>query len=185
MRADPHYQPITADAFLAMDFGTDRKFELVEGVIQMMTGGSAHHARVAGNIYFHLRTKLQGSPCRPFNSDMGVRVDAHNVRYPDIAVYCGNHGDWERGEDRAFDDPRVIFEVLSPTTTMIDQGTKLEEYRRLPSVDAIVFVDPVNRLTRVFRREQGDSWRDTTFAKPHDVDLPSIGVTLTESEIFG
>ena len=50
MRHDPLYQPITVDQFLAIDFGTDRKFELVDGVIQMMTGGTSAHARVATNV---------------------------------------------------------------------------------------------------------------------------------------
>jgi hypothetical protein len=30
MATEPRYQPITAKQFLAMDFGTGRKFELVD-----------------------------------------------------------------------------------------------------------------------------------------------------------
>lgn len=127
MRLDPAYRPITADEFLDIDFGTDKKFELVDGVIQMTSGGSAVHARVAGNIFFFLRGRLSGTPCQPFNSDMGVRVDATNIRYPDVAVYCAKPWDFDKDEARSFDDPRLIFEVLSPTTTTFDQGTKLEE----------------------------------------------------------
>ena len=44
MRLDPAYRKITADEFLAMDFGTDRKFELDDGVIVMMTGGTEPHS---------------------------------------------------------------------------------------------------------------------------------------------
>jgi Uma2 family endonuclease len=167
-----------------MDFGTDRRFELVDGVIQMMSGGSADHSRVASNIYFFLRLKLRGSGCQPFNSDMAVRVNDTNVRYPDVAVYCGDPWSREQGGTLAFAHPRVIFEVLSPNTSSFDQGTKLEEYRWLPSLEAVVFVDPVNELTRMFARVNGDSWLDSTFAQPHDVVLPSLGVTLTAAEIF-
>ena len=183
MASDPLYQPITADEFLAMNFGSDRKFELSDGVIQMMTGGSDKHAHVAGNIYFALRTKLRGTGCRPFNSDMGIRVTEHDVRYPDVSVVC--RPDWLTApEAKAFADPVVLFEVLSPSTTTIDQGRKLEEYRCLPSVDTIVFVDPINRLTRTYQRLDETGWRDTTFAEPHDVELPSLSITLTEAEIF-
>ena len=90
MRIDPAYQKITAEEFLAIDFGTDRRFELSNGVIQMMSGGSSTHAHVAGNIYAFLRANLRGSGCVPFNSDMALRVSATDVRYPDIAVYCGS-----------------------------------------------------------------------------------------------
>ena len=184
MATDPRYQPITADEFLAMDFGSDRKFELSDGVIQMMTGGSVTHSRVAGNIYFALRSRLAGTRCEPFNSDVGVRVDSINVRYPDVSVFCDRPA---QDDDHLLflDNPRVIFEILSPTTTTIDQGTKLDEYRRLASLDTIVFVDPVNRLTRTCQRVAVDEWRDSTFAQPHDVSLPALGIELTELEIFG
>lgn len=183
MRLDPAYRPITADEFLQIDFGTDRKFELVDGVIQMMTGGLASHAHVAGNIYFALRQKLNGSGCRPFNSDMGIRVGPTTVRYPDISVICRD--DWLLQDDvKAFDDPLVVFEVLSPSTTAFDQGSKRYEYQQLPSTQAIVLVDPVNRLTRTHYRQSASEWCDTSFAQPHDVELPMIGVTLTEEEIF-
>ncbi|KQT31910.1 hypothetical protein ASG29_08495 [Sphingomonas sp. Leaf412] len=183
MASDPRYQPITVDEFLAMDFGSDRKFELCDGIIRMMTGGSDKHAHVAGNIYYTLRVKLRGSGRRPYNSDMGIRVSDHGVRYPDISIIC--RPDWETApEAKAFDDPVVIVEVLSPSTTALDQGTKLEEYRDLSSVDTIVFIDPINRLTRCFQRESPTSWMDNTFAAPHDVHLPILGITLTEEEIF-
>lgn len=54
----------------------------------------------------------------------------------------------------------------------------------MPSVQTIVFVDPVDCLTRVFQRESGDNWRDDIFAEPHDVVLPALSITLTEAEIF-
>ena len=150
----------------------------------MMTGGSSSHARVAGNIYFALRLKLAGGPCQPFNSDMGLRIDDTNVRYPNVAVYCGNRWDFTHDAALAFDDPRAIFEVLSPSTTTFDQGTKLEEYKRLESVDTIVFVDPVNELTRTYQRMTAIMWHDSSFAQPHDVALPSLDVVLKHGEIF-
>ena len=184
MRQDPAYRPITADEFLAIDFGTDKKFELVDGVIQMMTGGTSLHAHVSGNIFAWLKVNLRGSGCVPFNSDMALRVSETDVRYPDIAVYCGDPMKFENEPVLAFDNPKVIFEVLSPATTLLDQGTKLEEYRRLDSVDTIAFVDPVNELTRTFQRLSDTSWRDDMFAHPHDVALPSLNLTLPCVEIF-
>ncbi|MGJ3629733.1 Uma2 family endonuclease [Sphingomonas sp. MMS24-JH45] len=184
MATEPLYQPITADEFLAMDFGSDRKFELVDGVIRMMTGGSDKHAHVAGNIYYALRS-LRGTGCRPFNSDMGISVSERDIRYPDVSVVC--RPDWDdAAETKAFHDPVILVEVLSPSTALSDQAVKLEEYRRLPSVDTIVFVDPINRLTRCYQREVAgvDRWIDRSFAAPHDVSLPALSVTLTEAEIF-
>ena len=184
MRRDPAYRPITVDEFLAIDFGTDKKFELVNGVIQMMTGGTSLHAHVAGNIYHALRTKLRGSGCTPFNSDMGVQIDETNIRYPDVSVFCGSPMAFGKPAVLSLPDPRVVFEVLSPTTSSFDQGTKLEEYRQLSSIDTVVFIDPVNELTRLFQRLGPSSWRDDMFAQPHDAVLPILGITLLHAEIF-
>lgn len=184
MRHDPLYKKITVDEFLAIDFGTDRKFELVDGVIRMMTGGTPAHSRVASNILIYLGTKLRGTGCRAYNSDMGVRVNDTDLRYPDVTVFCGGPATREREEQRIFSDPRIIFEVLSGSTAKIDQGAKLAEYRELASVDTIVFADPENELTRVVQRLGPTTWRDDMFAQPHDVALPSLNLTIPHTEVF-
>ena len=184
MRHDAIYQPITVEQFLEIDFGTDRKFELIDGTIRMMTGGTPAHSRVASNILAYLHARLRGSGCRAYNSDMGVRIRDDELRYPDVSVYCGDPASREREMQRAFDDPVVIVEVLSPSTSRIDENDKLASYRTLPSVDTIVFVDPERELSRVVQRLGPTSWRDDLFAQPHDVVLPSLDVTLPHDEIF-
>jgi Uma2 family endonuclease len=182
MRADPRYRKITAEEFLAIDFGTDRRFELVDGVIQMMGGGSEPHAWVQGNLFAWLRHALKGSKCRPYGPDMGIRVSDTDVRYPDISIHCGERPD---PDDRvlALTEPTIVIEVVSPTTTMIDQGTKLEEYKELASVDLIAFIDPINELVRTVKRTSAFGWIDTMFGA-RDLDLPSIGLTIPHAEIF-
>ena len=184
MRADPAYRKITADEFLAIDFGTDKKFELEDGVIVMMTGGTVAHSWVQANILTWLRQKLRGTGCRPFGSDMAVRVSETELRYPDISVYC-DHEPLERvAERRALDDPRVVVEVLSPSTTMIDQGTKLEGYKRIASVRTIAFVDPINEMCRTVERQAEIGWIDHIFSGSSGIVIPSLSLTIPHDEIF-
>lgn len=181
MRADPLYRKITAEQFLAMDFGTDRKFELVDGVIYMMTGGTEPHAFVQLNIASWLKQALRGSGCRPYGSEMGVRVGDTDVRYPDVSVYCG-----PRPEDRGttvLTTPKVIIEVLSRSTTTYDQGTKLDEYQRLPSVELIALIDPINELVRTVERTGSESWLDTMFSA-RDLTITPLGLTIPHADIF-
>ena len=184
MRHDPLYKKITVDEFLAIDFGTDRKFELVDGAIYLKSGGTPAKSRVASNILGYLGAKLRGTGCRAYNSNMGVCVTDTDLRYPDVSVFCGNPATPEREKQRVFGDPTIIFEVLSGSTARIDQGSKLVEYRELASIDTIVFADPENELTRVVQRLGPTTWRDDMFAQPHDVALPSIGLTIPHTEIF-
>lgn len=57
---------VTTEQFLRMDFGPDKKAELDHGVVRMMAGGTAAHARVQANVLALLRAALRGTGCRPY-----------------------------------------------------------------------------------------------------------------------
>lgn len=175
---------VTAKQFLEMEFGSDVKAELDNGVIRMMAGGTAAHARVQGNVFAFLRQRLRGSGCRVYNSDMAVNTHEFAIRYPDVAVYCREGVRPEDDGLKAFNSPAVIFEVLSAGTARTDLRVKLEEYKALPSVETIVFVDVVKERVRVLQRRETDLWSDLSATHPHDVELPSLGITIPHTEIF-
>lgn len=81
-------------------------------------------------------------------------------------------------------DPVVVIEILSASTTRSDEDEALGQYRRLPSLDTIVFVDPQAETTRVIQRLGFHSWRDDLFAQPHDVAVPALAMTIPHTEIF-
>lgn len=176
-----HTEPrlLTAEEFSGIDFGPELKAELDNGVIRMMAGGTRDHARVQANILIALGQRLRGSGCRPYGSDMALRTHDMSVRYPDLTVDCGQGGD---GDDTYLSAPRVIVEVLSPSTRDHDLRIKKEEYRAIASVDTIVFVDPSEEWVIVSQRTAA-GWVDT-FPARSDVALPSLGLTIPHTEIF-
>lgn len=182
MATQPHYPLLTAKEFLEIDFG-DRRAELDNGVIRMMAGGTARHARVQGNIFLALGTRLRGSGCTPYNSDMASQTHLSSIRYPDVTVFCG-HDDPKDDGAKAFDDPRIIFEVLSAGTARTDLNVKVPEYKALPSVDAIILVDIASERLRVLRRTPTDGWDEQPNGDPIDLELPSLNITIPHNEIF-
>lgn len=182
MAAPPDYPLVTADEFLLMEFG-DRKAELDNGVIRMMAGGTGRHARVAFNILMALGTRPRETGCTPSASDMATRTHGLSIRYPDVTVFCGRDGP-ENDDLKAWDDPRVLFEILSASTSRTDLRVKLPEYKALPSVDTIVFVDIVAERVRVVQRTGRDDWAEAGHDEPFDLPLPCLGVTLPHAEIF-
>jgi Uma2 family endonuclease len=114
---------------------------------------------------------------------MAVRTESGSVRYPDVTVFCG-HDDADDDGEKAFDDPKVIFEVLSAGTSRTDLRVKLPEYQALPSVDTIVFVDVAKEVLRVVQRTGTNGWSDQTSNGPIDITLPSVGIVLPHDEIF-
>ena len=108
---NPAYRPVTVREFLAMDLG-DGKAELVDGLIQMMAGGSARHAAIAANLISALMTRLRGTGCRPYGSDLAVRTGEASIRFPDVTVYCRDDLANDTGNEKLLGVPRVAFEVL-------------------------------------------------------------------------
>ena len=182
MATQPAYRLLSAKEFLEIDFG-DQKAELDNGVIRMMAGGTARHARVAFNVLLALGNRLRGSGCTPYNSDMAAVTRDSSVRYPDVTVFCG-HDDAQDDDAMAFDDPRIIFEVQSDGTARTDLNTKVPEYKALASVDTIILVDTATERLHVWQRTPTNGWNEQPYAEPVDLDLPSLGITIPHAEIF-
>ncbi len=182
MATQPDYPLLTAEDFLEIDFG-DRKAELDNGVIHMMAGGTLRHSRVQGNILVALAPRLRGTGCAPHGSDMAVQSRDRSIRYPDVSVFCGREGGAHDSEKSA-GDPRVVFEVLSAGTARTDLKTKLDEYKELPSIDTIVFIDIAVERVRIVQRTGPQGWSDVTHSEPHDVELPALTITIPHTEIF-
>lgn len=183
MAAQPELVLLTAEQFLAIEWGSDIKAELDNGVIRMMSGGTVAHARVQMNLYRFLGSALRGSGCRPFGSDMAIKTHAGSVRYPDVSVDCGGDRDTPE-EAKALGDPRIAIEILSPSTRRDDEGVKLGEYRLVPTIDTIVFIDPIAERLRVLQRTGPDAWSDRTHREPADLELPALGLVVPHAEIF-
>lgn len=180
---DPAYRRISVEEFLAMDLG-DAKAELEDGLIYMMTGGTARHAAIAGNVYFALRQRLRGSGCRPYNSDLGARTGDRNVRFPDVSVYCGEALNEGNSRAQLIGDPTIVFEVLSPSTEHHDQNTKLPEYRSVAGMQAIVFIDPTEERIRLVVRTGPENWADDWLQAGTDLHLPWLHLVIPHAEIF-
>jgi Uma2 family endonuclease len=177
-----HAPLLTVEEFLEIEFPSDTKAELDNGVIRMMAGGTVQHAEVQSNILSFLRNALRGSGCKPFGSDLGVRTNDMALRYPDITVICGKQSSDD--DAKAINNPSLIVEVLSPSTRAIDLGTKLTEYRAIASVTSILFVDPALETVRLIERTSPAAWTDTDVARGDDVLIADFNITLPHAEIF-
>lgn len=182
----PDTNLITADQFLQMDFGPDIKAELDNGIIRvvrMMAGGSIRHSCIQNNLGGMFWAALKGSRCHAHGPDMAVIVNDFSVRYPDLLVLCGkDSASYDR--IRAVDDPTVVVEILSPTTASIDNGTKLDEYKSVTSIQSIFIVSPEDETVRVLTRTGPQSWLDSLHNAGGDIQIAHLDITLVHADIF-
>jgi Uma2 family endonuclease len=180
---DPAYRRISVEEFLDMDFH-GAKAELEDGLIYMMAGGSETHARIASDILVATRVELRGTGCRPYGSDLATRTGERSIRFPDVSIYCDILRSPENANRKLLGDPKVVFEVLSPSTSTLDQTVKLNEYRQLGGIQEIVFVDSVSERIRLVRRTGETGWEDDWLQPGEDLHLPSLSLTIPHSAIF-
>ena len=145
---------MTVDEFFAWQEGREERYELVDGQPQCLDGVTRLHDRIVVNLIAELSTRLRCSGCAPFTRLSGLETPAGQIRRPDVGIDCG-----ERDPNGyTATEPRVVFEVLSPSTRDFDTIRKLDEYKAIPSVHTVLLIDPDSPSVVVWRRS-GDPWR--------------------------
>jgi Uma2 family endonuclease len=131
----PLERPMTVAEFLAYDDGTDARYELVNGALVAMNPPATRHVQICQNIGRALDRQLK-APCQALWSSLGVALSEADStwRQPDLIVNCA------KPFNGYYVAPRLVVEVLSPSTEKDDRTTKLDFYESLPSVEAILLV---------------------------------------------
>ena len=128
----PPVPKVTLREYLAGEEASDRKHEFFGGEVFEMEAASVNHSRIAGNLYVHLRTALHGSGCEALITPRTATAENGLYTYPDLIVVCGKVQVSPANPDTVT-NPRLIIEVLSPSTEGYDRGKKFDLYRQLPS----------------------------------------------------
>jgi Uma2 family endonuclease len=144
---------MTVEDYLAAEERAELKHEYLAGMPYAMAGTSTDHNALVFTLSGILHSRLMGSGCVGFASDMKVKVqwagDTY-FYYPDALIVCGKAGvgpSW-------CEAPRVIFEVISESTRKIDEREKWMVYKMIPSLDAYVRIEQEQRLVAVDRRQR-------------------------------
>jgi Uma2 family endonuclease len=175
--ARPH--PWTVEDFLAFEAEEPERYEFVDGIVRMMTGGSAAHSRIKGNVAVALDEALRRRPCRAYLSDLKVLTPTA-VMYPDVLVTCRPLAP----DDDCLPDPTVVVEVLSPTSESFDRIYKWREYQRIASLRHYLLIEQEERRIEVFSRTAA-GWELVAIEPPADaIALDAIDTTLSLEAIY-
>jgi Uma2 family endonuclease len=159
------------------------RHEFCGGEIYAMAGGTPEHAAMAAAITSLLGRQLTSRPCRVYSSDLRLRVLATGLAtYPDVTVICGP-SERDPMSQTHVTNPKLVVEVLSDGTAEYDRGEKLEHYRQIPSLEAVLLVDHAQpRIDLWTRGPQG--WTSSAFTAGEVVPLRAIGCALTVDDVY-
>jgi Uma2 family endonuclease len=180
--AEPKERPWTLDEFFAWQERQTERYELVNGrPLKMMAGAKNVHDDIVVNIMLEIGPKLRGSGCRPFTGDGAVETYPGQIRRPDLGVDCGRRD----RDGYTASDPRVVFEVLSPTTRDFNTIGKLAEYKTLAGLQHIVFVEPNEPLARHWSRDETGAWREEHVSGlDAKIELPDLHASIDMRAIY-
>lgn len=170
----------TLAEFLAWEELQPDRHEFFRGEVFAMVGGTARHNRVIMNLGSRIAVHLDGSGCQAFTESMKVQI-ADGILYPDVVVTCDKA---EAGDEQIITDPKLIIEVLSPSTKGYDQRDKFVLYRSLPSLCEYALIDPSERRVEVFTLADAGAWLLVDQTRSGALTLSSIGLTLPMEAVF-
>lgn len=177
------YHSYTFREYLELEAGANVKHEFYNGEIYAMAGGTPEHAALTMAIGGALLAQLRGGSCRVFSADLRVRVLATGLTaYPDVSVVCG---DLQRDpeSDSTVTNPKLLVEVLSDGTAAYDRGEKLEQYKRIESLQAVLLFSQTSRRVELHERS-GEGWRTVVLTANDSVSLSSLGAELSLESIY-
>jgi len=185
----------TVEEYLALERASEERHEYLDGQIYAMAGESPQHGDICVNLVRELSAQLRGTPCRVWTKDAKVRSgplprSRYSTKglfsYPDLVVVCGEPQFLDEHRD-VLVNPRVIIEVLSPTTEAFDQGEKFRRYRRYnPSLTDYLIVAQSQPLVEHFARQENQPWviAASVCELSDDVRIASIDCTLRLAEVY-
>jgi Uma2 family endonuclease len=154
---EPAQKRLSIAEFLSWDDGTDRRYELVRGEIVAMAPPSPAHGTIAGNVVAIVHPRLK-PPCRVI-IEAGIALPDRDDTYyqADLAITCAPPS---AEPTRFVEEPRVVFEIVSPSTAKHDFEWKSPDYQGIPGIEEIVYVWSNRRHAQHWHRT-GDQWLGT------------------------
>jgi Uma2 family endonuclease len=176
---------MTAQEYFAWEVDQLERHDFYHGEVFAMAGASDEHNTAAGNVFVAMKSHLRGTPCRVFMSDMRLELaENSHYSYPDVFVTCDPR-DAAAEASHLKKHPKLVIEVLSPSTADYDLGRKFEQYRHLTGLDEVLFIDPVRHSIELFQRtQQASQWLLIPAPEGGSVHLASVDMTLSMATAF-
>lgn len=165
---------------------SDERYEYWNGEIFLMSGASPEHVFIADNVLTILKNQLKGRNCRPFSSDMRLKVPtAPPFRYADVGVACGELVFEEIDSLKALVNPILLLEVLSSSTERFDRQKKFEFYKSIESFQEYLLVAQNQASIIQYVKQADGSWQgNEVIGLDSQIYLPSIDCSLVLREVY-
>lgn len=170
--------------YLAAEDVAEFRSEYWDGEVFPLIVNSFSHSVVTVNLGRRLASHLDGRDCAVGASTARVRGTASRFVYPDLLVVCGKVS-YSVEDPQSVTNPKVIVEVLYPSTQGNDYIMKSLMYRSLPSLEEYAMVWQDTPRVELLRRDADGSWKLITVeGLDATMTFASLGISIPLSEIY-
>lgn len=182
---DLHGISMTEEAFERLiSVESPYRYELIDGVVYDMTGSTPEHSVIASNIEALMREQLgKRGPCR-VHHDQYVAIPGMPPVVPDVVLTC-DRADWDKDKRLKpfkIQSPRIVVEVLSPSTERYDRTEKFARYMRCPTLEVYILVSQDEQHIEVYRH--ATNWQQERFSEGQTIKLEQFDLELPVGEVY-
>lgn len=179
--AQHEYPIIDVEDYLMLDKNSKHaRYEYLDGELRMLAGGSPYHAAIIANLTVAIGRFLVESSCWIYNSDVRLQLSETRYVHPDVTVSCDER---DHGSEDVIQYPRLVIEVLSPSTEAIDKIKKLAYYQESPTIQEYVMVDSQSIHIEVYSRVD-DGWKFHIYGPGSIIKLESLNIQFPIKDIY-
>lgn len=176
---------MTQDEYLEGEPLAEEKHEYIDGEVYAMAGAGDAHTKVTLNTALQFKSHLRGSGCSTYVSDIKVGINKGEAYfYPDVMVTC-------KPSDQLPDcnyikySPKIIVEVLSPSTEAKDRGRKFILYRQIISLEEYILINPQKYYLEQYIRQDDDEWILRSYTgEEAKIHFKSITLTCSMLDLY-
>jgi len=183
----------TVAEYLEFERQAEERHEFIDGEIRAMAGESPQHSTINFDLNIEVGNQLKGTSCQGFSPNMKIRSGEQTspdslkglFSYADLTIVYGE----PRFHDQIGDvlvNPKVIFEILSPSTESFDRGEKFHRYRNHnESLTDYVLIWQTQPLIEHFERQPNNQWLMTEVkGLESELYIASIDCRLKLAEVY-
>lgn len=153
-------QRYTVDEYHQYLLKSEQRLEYYFGEIFAMPGGTPKHTQISTNIVGVLHAQLRGKPCRVLNGEASIKLHDAMYSFADALIVCGEPR-YEKRLVSSLTNPKVIVEVLSPSSETYDRGTKFKYYKDIASFTDYLLVSQDEARIEHWQRDEFGEWAMT------------------------
>ena len=188
MSANPNSTHMTTAEYLEFERESEIRHEFIDGEVYAMAGASPRHNLIMMPLSYLIFGHLIGKDCTAYGENQRVKVEkpkGDDYLYPDMSVVCGDPL-YSDDNPQALLNPKLIIEVLSPSTAKFDLDEKFALYRQLDSFREYVLIwQDKAKVARYYLNDENNMWEfvDVTGLEAK-ITLKSIGYNMLLSDVY-